>query len=294
MKEGMKQSEDSHIIPMTSVSAGKGREVSPDVFYYTNQIVNVIFIGDPETGRWLLVDAGMPSSGANIIAAAEERFGKGTKPIAIVLTHGHFDHVGSIVYLLEKWKGVPVYAHVEEFPFLTGELAYPDPDPTVEGGLLAKIASIYPHEPTDIQEVLLQLPQDGSVPNLPEWKWIHTPGHSPGHVSFFREADRILIAGDAFVTVKQDSLYKVLIQKEEVHGPPVYLTTDWPQARESVRRLDALQPEVAITGHGTHMAGKDLRDGLHTLAVNFDNLALPGHGKYVNDSDSEGSGFSIH
>ena len=295
MEDKMKQSDDNHIIPMTSVSAGKGREVRPDVYYYTNQIVNVIFIGEPKLGRWVLIDAGMPKSGTNIIKAAEERFGEGTKPTAILLTHGHFDHVGSIVRLLEEWPGVPVYAHPLEFPYLTGAESYPDPDPGVAGGgMLAKISSIYPHEPVYIEPVLLPLPADGSIPNLPGWQWIHTPGHSPGHVSFFRESDRTLIAGDAFVTVRQDSFYKVLVQKEEVNGPPLYLTTDWPLARQSVRSLDGLQPERAITGHGTHMEGQALRDGLYKLAVEFDEVALPKHGRYVNNSDGEDRNESIH
>jgi glyoxylase-like metal-dependent hydrolase (beta-lactamase superfamily II) len=287
MKEEMHQSKDNHIIPMTSVSSGKGREVIEDVYYFTNQIVNVIFIGKPESGRWVLLDAGMPKSGSTIIKAAEERFGKGAKPEAILLTHGHFDHVGSIVHLLEEWKGVPVYAHPQEFPFLTGQQAYPEPDPTVEGGMLAKISKIYPHEPIDIAPVLLPLPPDGSVPKLQGWKWIHTPGHAPGHVSFFRESDRTLIAGDAFVTVKQDSFYKVLIQKEEVHGPPPYLTTDWTAARASVRKLDALVPQLVITGHGSHMEGEEMRKALHRLAIQFDDLALPDHGKYVDEQDRE-------
>jgi len=279
----MHQSEDNHIIPMTSVSAGKGREVKPDIFYYTDQIVNLIFVGEPSTSRWILVDAGMPKSGENIIKAAEERFGKDTKPEAIILTHGHFDHVGAIVHLLEKWKGVPVYAHTAEFPFLTGKEAYPEPDPTVEGGMLAKISKIYPHEPINIESVLLPLPLDGSIPNLPDWKWVHTPGHSPGHVSFFRESDRTLLAGDAFVTVQQDSFYKVLIQKEEVHGPPPYLTTDWKAAKSSVERLNGLQPLLVITGHGTHMEGLELTNGLKKLSEQFDTLALPKHGKYVDN-----------
>jgi glyoxylase-like metal-dependent hydrolase (beta-lactamase superfamily II) len=283
MEKKMHQSDDNHVIPMTSISSGKGREVTSDIYYYTNQIVNLIFLGKPEAGRWVLVDAGMPKSGSEIIEAAEKRFGKGSRPEAIILTHGHFDHVGSIVHLLEQWGNIPVYAHILEFPYLTGQQAYPEPDPSVEGGMLAKISKFYPYEPIDITKVLLPLPVDGSVPGMSAWKWIHTPGHSPGHVSFFRESDRALLAGDAFVTVRQDSFYKVIIQKEEVHGPPRYLTTDWTAAKTSVTTLEALHPAIAITGHGTHMEGAELSKGLQHLVNNFDELAVPDYGKYVDN-----------
>jgi glyoxylase-like metal-dependent hydrolase (beta-lactamase superfamily II) len=286
MEKNISQSKDNHVIPMTSVSSGKGREVKHDVFYYTNQIVNLVFVGEPD-GKWVLVDAGMPKSGTEIVKAAEERFGKGSKPEAIILTHGHFDHVGSIVHLLEQWEGVKVYAHPLEFPFLTGQQAYPEPDPTVEGGMLAKISKIYPHEPVDISPALLPLPADGRVPHLEDWEWIYTPGHTPGHVSFYRESDGVLIAGDAFVTVKQDEFYKVLVQKEEVCGPPPYLTTDWKSAKDSVWKLYGLNPSVAITGHGTHMSGSDLLEGLERLSKQFDEIALPKYGKYVDDQNNK-------
>ena len=65
----------------------------------------------------------------------------------------------------------------------------------------------------NISSALVALPQTGTIPGLPGWKWIHTPGHSPGHVSLFRESDRVLLAGDAFVTVRTDSFYKVIISK---------------------------------------------------------------------------------
>ncbi len=285
--EEMHQSKDDKIIPMTSVSSGKGREVRSDVYYYTNQIVNVIFLGSPDSGDWILVDAGMPKSGSELLEVCEKRFGKNNKPKAIVLTHGHFDHVGGIVHLLEAWGNIPVYAHRFEMPFLTGVQSYPEPDTSVEGGMIAKISSYFPIEPIDISKVVEELPADGSVPFMNDWRWIHTPGHSPGHVSLFRDSDSTLIAGDAFVTVRQDSFYKVLVQKEEVHGPPRYLTTDWPAARDSVRLLNDLQPLLAITGHGTHLEGAPLAEGLQNLSQNFDELALPDHGKYVDDNDRE-------
>lgn len=278
----MEQSKDNKFIPMTSVNSGKGREVSADVYYYTNQIVNLAMIGVPG-GQWVLIDAGMPKSGSEIIEIARERFGD-IPPAAIVLTHGHFDHVGSIVDLIYEWN-TPVFAHPLEFPFLTGEQAYPEPDTSVEGGMLAKISALYPNEPINIKEKLAPLPADGTVSFLPGWQWIHVPGHSPGQVAFFREKDRLLLSGDAFITVRQDSFYKVLVQQKEVNGPPRYLTTDWELARKSVEKLEALQPEAVIPGHGSFMEGKVLREGLRKLVENFNELAVPDHGKFVKDRE---------
>lgn len=90
-----------------------------------------------------------------------------------------------------------------------------------------------------------------------------------------------MIAGDAFVTVRQDELYKVLVQKKEVNGPPRYLTTDWPAAKQSVETLHALSPSVAVTGHGTAMEGEELAKGLTKLVFEWDELALPSHGKFL-------------
>lgn len=265
---------------MTPISNRKGKELKKDIFYYTNQIVNIIMIGNPNEGSWVLVDAGMPKSGKEIRAVAGDRFGKDNKPSAIILTHGHFDHVGGLIDLIEEWD-VPVYAHPHEFPFLTGEKAYPKPDPTAEGGLLAKISFIYPIEPINIKNHLFPLPTDHTVPHMPGWVWVPSVGHSPGHVSFYRGEDRTLISGDAFITVRQDSLYKVLLQKKEINGPPRYLTTDWRAAWESVRNLGLLQPLLVIPGHGNTMEGEALQEGLKRLVEDFDRIAIPDHGKYV-------------
>jgi glyoxylase-like metal-dependent hydrolase (beta-lactamase superfamily II) len=276
----MNYGSDYKFIPATSIGSGVGIQVLPDIYSHTVQIVNIMLVGEPGSQDFVLVDAGMPESADEIIAVVEERFGAGSKPKAIILTHGHFDHVGAIIELVEKWK-VPVYAHELEIPFLTGQMSYPEPDPTVEGGMVAKMSPMFPNEPVDLGSHVDKLPSDGTVPHMPGFKWIHTPGHSPGHVSFFRESDRALIAGDAFVTVKQEYLYKVLTQEQEISGPPRYLTTDWKAAKESVVTLQSLKPTVAVTGHGLPMTGELLAESLDKLVREFDTIAVPEYGKYV-------------
>lgn len=278
-----RSSSTDRVLPVTSVDSGHVEEIAKGIYCYTVQIVNTYFIKDESSANgWILIDAGMPASGDKILEKAEELFGRDHQLQQIILTHGHFDHIGGIIDILEKHP-VPVYAHPLEMPYLQGQQDYPTPDSSVEGGAVAKMSGAFPVEAIDISEHLHPLPEDHSIPSLPGWRWIHTPGHAPGHVSLFRDEDKLLLAGDAFVTVKQDSLYKVLTQKLEIHGPPVYLTTDWDASRDSVRRLAELNPSVAGTGHGKPVSGSELSEGLNRLAAQFDELAVPDHGKFVDE-----------
>ncbi|MFE1245233.1 MBL fold metallo-hydrolase [Fictibacillus sp. NPDC058756] len=274
-----KKDMNHEFLPMTSVANNTGDQIAPGVYVLTTKIVNVYFIQCTEdSNTYYLVDTGMPKSGDMICEWAEKWFNH--PPKAILLTHGHFDHVGAVNDLAEKW-GVPVYAHHEEIPYLNGQKDYPEPDPSVNGGLVTKLSPMFPNQGIDLRDHIQSLPEDGTIPGLTGWRWIHTPGHTPGHVSFFRESDRVLVAGDAFITVEQESLYKVLTQKQEMNGPPKYFTTDWQLAKKSVQALAALQPCVAATGHGVPMNGPKLTEELNNLAENFDELAKPAHGKYV-------------
>jgi len=270
-------------MPMTSIKSGDLFEVLPDVAGLTVKIVNVCFVGQPNSRDWVLVDAGMPKSKDMIAKAAASRFGEGAPPKAILLTHGHFDHIGSAVELAEHWD-VPVFAHSLELPYLMGMKNYPEPDTKVEGGMIANLSGFFPNTPVDLRPRIKALPEDGSLPGMPGWRWVATPGHTQGHVSFFRDSDRAMIVGDAFVTVRQDELYQVLTQHKELSGPPRYFTPDWDAARDSVQRLADLKPSVVLTGHGQPMEGEDLERDLAALAWDFDHIARPSHGKSVQKS----------
>lgn len=277
-----RSSSTDKLLPVTSVRSGSVKEVVHGVYCLTLQVVNVYLIGKPDVSNdWVLVDAGMPQSGDKILKTAEKIFGPDHRLRAIILTHGHFDHVGGIIEILEKQK-VPVYAHPLEFPYLSGEDDYPGGDPTVGGGLVAKMSPFFPVEAINISEHLHPLPGDGTITELPGWTWFHTPGHSPGHISLFRMHGSVVLAGDAFVTVKQESVYDVMMQRRRIHGPPTYLTTNWDAAETSVKLLVALRPSVAATGHGKSMRGSKLAKELVDLADNFKQVAVPKQGKYVN------------
>jgi glyoxylase-like metal-dependent hydrolase (beta-lactamase superfamily II) len=257
--------------------------VAPGVWRVKDVFVNAYIIQNIEGNNWLLVDAGLKSSAGKIKKMAAEVFGSGSvRPSAIVLTHGHFDHVGSLKTLAEQW-GVPVYAHKLEWPYLTGRAKYPPADPSVGGGLMSMLSWTFPRGPINIQERLNELPDDHTIPGLPEWRWIHTPGHAPGHISLYRERDGVLIAGDAFVTTNQQSAISVMTQKKELNGPPMYFTIDWGAAARSVKALAALQPQVVATGHGQTMYGAEVRKALNKLTKEFWDLAMPEEGRYLHE-----------
>lgn len=251
--------------------AAEGLEqVARGVFRLRTLFVNVYFVGDESRARptWTLIDTGFIGYAASIRKAGERLFG--TRPSAILLTHGHFDHVGNVSRLADEWQ-VPVYVHPLELPYVTGTAPYPPARP-LNGGLMAWTSPLLPRGPIDLDGRVRMLPENGDVPSLNEWQWIATPGHTAGHVSFVRDADRTLLAGDAVVTTKQEYATSVVAQRQVVWRPPAYFTADWDAAWASVRTLAAYEPDVLATGHGHSMQGDEMRRELHELADHFDEV----------------------
>ena len=257
--------------------------VAPGVWRLKDIFVNVYLIQDQEGTGWVMVDTGLKTTASKIRSLVGELFGKGSLPKAIIMTHGHFDHRGSLVQLAEEW-GVPVYCHHQERPYLTGQSSYPPADPSVGGGAMALMSFAYPRGPINAEQYLRELPEDGTIAELNDWRWIHTPGHTPGHISLFREKDGVLVAGDAVVTTMQESLLAVATQKKFLCGPPKYFTTDWGASARSVKELAALEPNVLATGHGHAMYGDEARKELHKLSRDFWQRGIPAAGRYVKEA----------
>jgi glyoxylase-like metal-dependent hydrolase (beta-lactamase superfamily II) len=256
-----------------------GPAPAPGVVRVAVLFVNAYLIDvtpDVPANGWVLVDTGLPGlGGKEVRRAAAHRYGD-RPPHAIVLTHGHFDHAGSARALSGAW-GSPVYAHSLELPYLTGRSSYPPADPTV-GGAFAMMSRTFPNGGTDLGDRVQFLPDHGEIPELPGWLAIHTPGHTAGHISLWRDADRTLLAGDAFATMNQESWRRSARMPVELRPPPAPLTTDWHAARQSVHRLSALRPRTIVAGHGLPMVGTDVADKLEAFAANF---TPPRRGRYV-------------
>lgn len=247
----------SMVTPMEQVAQGvEGLRVA---------FVNVFGV-EHANGSWTLIDTGPPFTAGFIRRWGERRFGGPAS--AIVLTHGHFDHVSGASELAQAWD-IPIYAHPLEFPYLTGEREYPPPK--VGGGLMSILSPIYPRGPVNLGRWLRPLATGaGETSAAPGWQMVHTPGHTPGHVSLFRSGDLTLLVGDAFCTTKPESFFEAAIaQSPELHGPPAYFTADPQQAARSIRLLAGLHPRVIAPGHGRPLAGADVEDKLPQLAAAY-------------------------
>jgi glyoxylase-like metal-dependent hydrolase (beta-lactamase superfamily II) len=126
---------------------------------------------------------------------------------------------------------------------------------------------------SSLSDVSRAFEPNAEVPGLPGWECIPTPGHTPGHVSFFRASDRVLITGDAVVTLKLNSLSGLLLQRQGLSGPPRYTSWNWRAAKESVAKLARLEPSVLASGHGTPMAGTGAAGALRAFADRFSSRA---------------------
>ena len=132
------------------------------------------------------------------------------------------------------------------------------------------LSPLYPRGPVDLGARLRPLPNGTIDDAMPGWQVVETPGHTPGHVSFFRTSDRLLLAGDAFCTTKPESFFDAAIsQKPELHGPPAYFTWDERLAAQSIRRLAELAPTLIAPGHGQALAGAEVTQKMQHFAMQF-------------------------
>ena len=157
---------------------------------------NTVLVGKEGTGTCVLVDPGM-RRGEEFDAVAGFMSSEGLVPAAVLLTHGHYDHVLGVAPLLELYPDIPVYLHPADIPLARmGAAVHPYLASMPESSALAReLGSAAEREKwlAHIRPVSEEEPVEaGGL----RFRVIETPGHSPGGVCYLLEEDRILFSGD--------------------------------------------------------------------------------------------------
>lgn len=256
------------------------REIAPGVHHLSVgkgvMRANVYLVEDG--ADWVLIDAGSPGCAHDIQKAAEDLFADARSPVSILLTHNHPDHAGSLRELVRTW-GCGAWVHPADAP-LTQEDAqrfheWANPLdrwlilPYMR--LLGRKRAALMVERASLRGVVATLDpalcdRRGAPPGLPGWEVIPTPGHTPGHLAFFRRRDRVAITGDALMTAGRGYDRSPEWRKSALRPAPWFVTVDRWTAGESLAVLAALEPLVVAGGHGVPVAGPEVPAHVRALA----------------------------
>ena len=175
----------------------------------------------------ILIDS-MTRWAASLVLSAVRRH-----PVtAVALTHCHPDHQGTAAAVCDA-LGISLACHQADVAWMEGSLPL-----TFRSRTINRIQYAWAGPPHRVDRVL----HDGDM--VGDFRVVHTPGHTPGHVIYFRDADRLAIAGDI---VSNLNPYTRSVRLAE---PPERFSTDPQENRRSLRTLIQLDPAVVCFGHG--------------------------------------------
>ncbi len=222
-------------------------EVVPGIYGILIRLVGIpyvnAFLVDSAEGV-AIMDTGMPKRADRSLAGLRDIGRRPAEVHSIVITHHHIDHTGSVRALVSA-IGAPVFVHRADAPVVLGTVPSPSANrATLAGWLLGPVIDrLLPRyqPPPGVTEI-----GDGDVlPFAGGALVVHTPGHTPGHVSLLLGSKRLLIVGDAASSFRGDA------------GAPIGMyTEDMAMARRSIERLAGLEFDTACFGHGAALHGR--------------------------------------
>ena len=192
---------------------------------------NVYVIGD------VLVDAATRWAKRRVLRQLRERSLR-----LVALTHCHPDHQGVARAVCEQFN-VPLACHEADVPAMEGRTRM-----TPQHRLIRLGERVWAGPPHPVGRVLR--PGD----EVAGFRVIHTPGHTPGHIIFFRERDGVVLAGDLLANIN------FLTRKVALQEPPGFFTADREQNRRSIQLLIDLRPKLVCFGHGPPLRNPELLD----------------------------------
>jgi glyoxylase-like metal-dependent hydrolase (beta-lactamase superfamily II) len=212
--------------------------------------MNIYFL-EEEGGGVVQFDAGSKAMVKSAREAATELGGLKR----VVLGHAHADHRGTAPSM-----GAPVYCHPDEVADAESDAAI-TPYMNLSRLPVAPIRWIYPFLLRRWDGGAVKI--EGTVSEGDEvagFRVVHFPGHAPGLIGLWRERDRVALVSDVVYFI--DSARLRPLPAGEVSVPHPAWAWNHQKAKESVRKLAALEPAVLGAGHGEPLGGTDLRERL--------------------------------
>jgi glyoxylase-like metal-dependent hydrolase (beta-lactamase superfamily II) len=184
----------------------------------------------------------------------------------MALTHCHPDHQGAAKAVCEA-LGVPLACHEDDVPVMEGRL------PMQPNNRFLRLGNrFWSGPPCAVTRVL----HDGD--EVAGFRVVHAPGHTPGHILFFRESDGVAIVGDVLANINFITL------KAGLGEPPPFFCVDAAQNRRNIQTLVDLKPSLVCFGHGPPL--QDMEE-LEQFAARRRRTAEP-------EESLQPAGFSIH
>jgi hydroxyacylglutathione hydrolase len=205
------------------------RYLAPEVWRLDERprpVINVYLAGD------VLIDAGRRWDARRIGRQLAE-----VRISMLALTHVHPDHQGCAKAICER-RGIPLACHEADVDAMEGRRPV-----RASNAPNAKLfGAMWEGPPHPVERVLVEGDE------VAGFRVVHAPGHAPGEVVFFRDADRVAICGDVIRNIS------FLTLRTKLDEPPAELTPDPAENRRSIRKLAELNPSLILPGHGPAVA----------------------------------------